>query len=139
MPDFELDGGPAYGESGEGEDLDFEIAFYEGIVERLPDSIDVLMALGNDYTRSGCFEKGLHVDERLCELRTRDPIVHYNLACSYSLLGHAVKAVEALQKAIAYGYRDFVHLQRDPDLEPIRKDPAYLALVKRVRQHELRS
>jgi tetratricopeptide (TPR) repeat protein len=139
MPDFELHGEPAYGESGEDEDLDFEIAFFEGIIERLPDSVDVLMALGNNYTRCGLLEKGLFVDERLCQLRLRDPIVHYNLACSYSLMGRSAKAVEALQKAIAYGYHDFVHMQRDPDLEGIRKEPAYLALVDRVRRQEARS
>jgi tetratricopeptide (TPR) repeat protein len=139
MPDFELHGEPAYGESGEEEDLDFEIGFFESILERLPDSIDVLMALGNNYTRCGLLEKGLYVDERLCQLRGQDPVVHYNLACSYSLMGYSAKSIEALQKAIAYGYRNFVHMQRDPDLEGIRKEPAYLALLDRVRRQEARS
>jgi len=139
MPEYEAHGQPAYGESGEDEDLDFEIAFYEAIIERLPDSIDVLMALGNNYTRRGLYEKGLHVDERLCQLRGKDPVVHYNLACSYALLGQTAKAIESLQLAIAYGYHDFIHLQRDPDLETIRKDPAYLALLESARGREYRS
>jgi tetratricopeptide (TPR) repeat protein len=130
---------PAYGESGEDEDLDFEIAFFEEILTRLPDSIDVLMALGNNYTRRGLFEKGLGIDERLCKLRVRDPIVHYNLACSYALIGQADKALATLQLAIDYGYHDFAYLQRDPDLEGIRRDPRFLALLGRVMGNEFRS
>jgi len=119
-----------------GEDIDFEISFYEAILKRLPDSIDVLMALGNDYTRSGRHEQGLAVDRRLCELRTRDPIVHYNLACSCALLGQSEEALKALEQAIAFGYHDFDYMQRDPDLESLRGDPRYAALVARASREE---
>jgi tetratricopeptide (TPR) repeat protein len=131
---------PAGGSSTEGpppqlpgecnEDLDFEIAFYEGILEHLPDSTDVLMALGNDYTQRGLFEKGLGVDKRLCELRQRDPIIHYNLACSYSLLGRIDESIQALEQAIAFGYVDLRYVQQDPDLENLRRDPRYVALLE---------
>jgi len=122
-----------------GEDLDFEIAFYEHILERLPDSIDVLMALGNDYTRGGFHEKGLAVDQRLCQLRQGDPIIHYNLACSCSLLGQMDKALDALEHAIAFGYQDLDYMQRDPDLEKVRCDPRYLALLERALREQLTS
>ena len=112
------------------EELDFEIAFYEGILEQLPDSVDLLMALGNDYTQRGLFEKGLTVDQRLCQLRARDPIIHYNLACSYSLLGRIDEALQALEQAIAYGYSDFRYVQLDPDLENLRGDPRYVSLLE---------
>lgn len=119
------------------EDLDFEIAFYEQILERLPDSIDVLMALGNDYTQCGFHEKGLAVDQRLCQLRQGDPIIHYNLACSCSLLGQVDKALDALEHAIAFGYQDLDYMQRDPDLEKVRHDPRYLALMERALRKQL--
>ena len=124
------------GEPPPGEDIEFEISFYEAILDRLPDSIDVLMALGNDYTRSGLYEKGLAVDRRLCELRARDPIIHYNLACSFALLGQAEEALKALEQAIEFGYHDFDYLQRDPDLESLRGDPRYAALVARASREE---
>ena len=121
------------------EDLDFENSFYEQILKRKPDSIDVLMALGNDYTRRGLFDKGLAVDEQLCQLRASDPIVRYNLACSYSLLGKADQAIETLEEAVKLGYRDFAHMQRDPDLDGIRQHPRYLSLLKDVLRQKLRS
>jgi len=126
-------------EGEDDEDMGFEIAFYEGILERNPNSVDVLMALGNNYTRSGLYEKGLAIDRRLCGLRANDPGVHYNLACSYALLGDVDRAIETLGRAVVLGYRDFAHLQRDPDLEVVRGDPRYLALLERLLRQELRS
>ena len=127
---------PRPGDPSDGEDLTFEIAFFEEILQRLPDSIDVLMALGSDYTRRGQFERGLTVDQRLCKLRERDPVVHYNLACSCSLLGRVDEAFLALEQAIALGYHDFTHMQRDPDLTNLRQAPRYVALLEQVlRKH----
>jgi len=126
--------------SGKGPgDIDFEIGFYEAILKRLPDSIDVLMALGDDYTQRGLFEKGLGVDEALCRLRDNDPIVRYNLACSYSLLGKVDQAIATLREAIALGYRDSTHLQRDPDLDRIRRDPRYTALLNEILHQQMTS
>ncbi|MFP4057283.1 MAG: TPR end-of-group domain-containing protein [Candidatus Brocadiia bacterium] len=121
------------------EDLDFEVAFYEQILQRLPDYTDVLMALGNNYTQRGDFEKGLAIDERLCQLRAGDPIVRYNLACSYSLLGRVDEALQALEQAAEFGYRDVAYIQRDPDLENVRTDPRYAALLERLLRKQLTS
>ena len=114
------------------EDLDFEIQFYERVIKRNPNSVDVLMALGDDYTKAGRYREGLAIDLKLAKLRSNDPVVHYNLACSYSLLGQVDEALETLRRAIALGYRDFNHMQRDPDLENVRRDPRYLALLEEI-------
>ena len=121
------------------EDLGFEITFYERILKQVPDSIDILMALGNNYTQCGLHEKGLSVDEHLCRLRATDPIVRYNLACTYSLLGRVDEAITTLEQAVALGYHDSTHLQRDPDLDSIRRDPRYLAIVERVKREQVRA
>ncbi len=119
------------------DELDFEIAFFERILKRLPNSTDVLLALGNNYTERGHFEKGLRIDERLCRLRPSDPIIHYNLACDYALVGKVDQAIETLEHAVGLGYRDSTYLQRDPDLEGIRRDPRYVALVERVKGQQV--
>ncbi len=111
------------------EDLDFEISFYERLLKKRPDFINALVALGDAYTKSGRYEDGLKVDKRLVRLKPDDPLVHYNLACSYSLLKMAESALSALKKAIRLGYRDFAFMERDPDLEHIRKDPRYKELL----------
>ncbi len=121
------------------DDLDFEIAFFERILKRLPNCADVLMALGNNYTERGLFEKSLTIDQRLCRLRPTDPIIHYNLACSYSIVGKIDQAIETLEHAVALGYHDSTYLQRDPDLDSIRRDPRYLALLERVQRDQVES
>jgi len=119
------------------DELDFEIAFFERILKRLPNSVDVLMALGNNYTERGLFEKGLGIDQRLCRLRPTDPIIHYNLACSFAIVGKVDQAIETLEHAVALGYHDCSYLQRDPDLDGIRRDPRYKALIERVQSQQM--
>lgn len=107
------------------ERLEFEIAFYEQLLRAHPDFPDALMALGEAYTRQGWFEKGLAVDQKLTQLRSHDPVVWYNLACSLSLLNRLDEAMDALRQALALGYDDFDFLSRDPDLAILRRSPQF--------------
>lgn len=111
------------------EDLDFEIVFYQELLKEKPDFADALIALGNAYTKKGCYKEGLAIDKKLICLKPDEPLVHYNLACSYSLLKMAQSSLRALKKAIELGYRDFEFMEEDPDLVFIRKDPRYRELV----------
>jgi tetratricopeptide (TPR) repeat protein len=114
-------------------DLDVEIGFIEGVVKRDPQFIEALKILGDDYTRRGRFVDGLKVDEQLLHLRPEDPMVHYNLACSYSLTEHYDQAVAALDKALNLGYRDFGWLSKDPDLKTLRKHPLFRSIQAKVK------
>ncbi len=116
--------------------LDLEISFLEGIVQRDPSYIEALQILGDDYTRRGRFNEGLKIDESLTRLRPDEPLVHYNLACSYSLTGQFALAVEALEAAIKLGYADFQHMAKDPDLKKLRADPSYEKILARVRERQ---
>lgn len=115
--------------------LDFEISFYEQLVQEHPDFVDALMALGDAYTRRGWYEKGLAVDEQLSQLKAVDPVVWYNLACSHSLLGHIELALDALRQAIKRGYDDFEHLERDGDLQALRQSPQFRQFLKTLSPH----
>ncbi len=109
--------------------LNWGIPFYEGILGRSPDHVDVLTALGDLYTKRGAVEKGLEVDGRLARLKPDDPIVHYNLACSFSLVNNREAAVTALRKAVELGFRDVDQMIRDVDLKNISKDPRFKDLL----------
>ena len=84
-------------------DLDTKIEFIEGLVRRDPDYVDALQILGDHYTQRGRIIEGLKVDERLARLEPGNPLVFYNLACSYSLSGEIDQAANALEKALAVG------------------------------------
>lgn len=103
------------------EDLHFEIRFFEGVAQRDPSYIEALQILGDAYTKTGQWNKGLKIDKRLSQLCPDSPLVFYNLACSYSLLGKIDPAFGALLKAIKLGYRDVQWLSQDPDLENLRQ------------------
>lgn len=114
-------------------DLDIEIGFLEGVVRRDPSYIEALQVLGDDYTKRGKFTEGLKVDEQLAKLRPDDSLVHYNLACSYSLTSHFDDALAALHRALDLGYRDFKWMSRDPDLKNLRSHPGYRKVRDRIK------
>ncbi|HZI33254.1 MAG TPA: hypothetical protein VFF11_13015 [Candidatus Binatia bacterium] len=120
--------------SAEKRDLDTKIQFIEGLVRRDPDYVDALQLLGDHYTQRGRYLEGLHVDERLARLEPKNPLVFYNLACSYSLTEEFDRALFALDHAIKLGYRDFAWLAKDPDLKKLRANPAFAELKEKIRQ-----
>ena len=120
--------------SAEQRDLDTKIQFVEGLVRRDPDYVDALQLLGDHYTQRGRFTEGLHVDERLAQLEPANPLVFYNLACSYSLTDEFDRAFRALNQAIELGYRDFAWLAKDPDMKKLRAQPAFQELKEKIRQ-----
>jgi tetratricopeptide (TPR) repeat protein len=115
-------------------DLDVKIKFMEGIVRRDPEYIEALQLLGDHYTQRGHYERGLKVDEQLSRLEPANPLVFYNLACSYSLIGEVDAAATSLEKALALGYRDFKWLAKDPDLKTLRKHPLYRDIEAKIRK-----
>jgi tetratricopeptide (TPR) repeat protein len=114
--------------------LEQEILFLEGVVRRDPAYIEALQILGDDYTRRGRYAEGLKIDERLSRLRPEDSVVHYNLACSYSLTRQIELALEALEAAINFGYRDFKAMDTDPDLKNLRQHADYKKIRAKMRE-----
>lgn len=110
--------------------LDFELDFFERILQRNTEYVDVLRVHGNNLTLKGRFADGLKIDRRLIELRPRDPLAHYNLACSFALLNKVEPSLRALRKALELGYRNFRFLREDRDLDAIRKDPRFRRLLR---------
>jgi tetratricopeptide (TPR) repeat protein len=119
-------------------ELDVKIGFMEGLVRRDPNYVDALQLLGDHYTQRGRFAEGLNVDERLAALEPANPVVFYNLACSYSLTDQFDRAARSLEKAIALGYQDFAWLIRDPDLKKFRQQPAYREILKKIRWKKIK-
>jgi tetratricopeptide (TPR) repeat protein len=116
--------------SAEQSQLDFELDFFAGILERFPDYVDVLRVQGNNLTLKGRFAEGLQIDRRLVQLRPADALAHYNLACSYALLKKVDPAIKALRRAVELGYRDFRYMREDRDLDALRHDPRFRQLLR---------
>jgi tetratricopeptide (TPR) repeat protein len=119
-------------------DLDIKISFMEGIVRRDTKYVEALQILGDHYTQRGLFDHSLKVDKRLSRLEPRNPLVFYNLACSYSLNSDFDLAASALERALSLGYNDFRWLARDPDLRPLRKHPLYRTIEDKIRKMKVK-
>lgn len=68
--------------------------------------------------------------EALARERPRDAFVRYNLACARSMGGDLAGAEQALEDAVAAGFIEFFHMERDPHLEPARGTRTFRLLIK---------
>jgi tetratricopeptide (TPR) repeat protein len=118
-------------------ELDVQIGFLEGLVHKDPKYLEALQLLGDSYSQRGRHEDSLIVDRRLIRKEPRNPLAHYNLACSYALNGRMDRAVVALERAISLGYRDFRWIARDPDLIALRKHPRYRRIKEKIQDMKI--
>lgn len=106
-----------------------ELKFLEKVSARLPEDLEVLLALADLYTKTGRYEDGLTIDIRLSQLLQNDDLVWYNLGCSYALVHSADESFDALTKAIDLGYADYDWMKTDPDLNNLHEDPRFESLL----------
>lgn len=114
----------------ESSQLDFEIDFFEAILSVEPEYVDVLRCQGELLTRKGLHDRAVEVDRRLVRLQPDDCVVHYNFACSLAQGNQLGEALAELRKAFERGYDDFTYLETDSDLENLREQPGFKALLK---------
>lgn len=113
---------------------DFDIGFYEGVAAGHPNLAECLIYLGNMYTANGMYDKGLAIDKKLSRLRPDDPVVMYNLACSYSLTNDIDMAISALRDAVVLGYDDLTYIEQDEDIDNIRNDQRYWDVISSIKE-----
>ncbi len=111
----------------------FEMAFFESVLRRAPQYTEVIEILGGLYTKHGRIADGLRMDRRLVRLLPENATAHYNLACSLALLKRKVDALRSLQRAVELGYRDFDWMAQDPDLEDLKEQPEFVALLAQLK------
>ena len=109
---------------------DFEIDFYERILNRDPHCVEVLMRLGELFSDKGWHRRTLQIDQRLVQLRPHDACAVYNLACSHALLHQVEDAMRELRLAVHLGFRDYRQLVIDPDLASLRLTQEFVQFVR---------
>ncbi|HEY0242108.1 MAG TPA: protein kinase [Gemmatimonadaceae bacterium] len=68
--------------------------------------------------------------ERAIAADPDDPMLLYNVACTYAQLGRTDDALGTLEQAVDRGYGDKAWMEHDGDLEPLRATPRYQAIVQ---------
>lgn len=79
--------------------------------------------------RLGRMEEGVHWAERALSIDPNDAGVRYNVACLYALEGLTDKAIECLEDAVRVGFGHHDWIEHDPDLDSLRDDPRFQALL----------
>ncbi len=76
-------------------------------------------------------EEGLRWAERALEIDPEDAGVRYNVACLYAVDEQVDRAITCLEEAIEQGFwrRDWI--ERDPDLDSLRDDPRFQAIMRK--------
>jgi TolB-like protein/Flp pilus assembly protein TadD len=67
---------------------------------------------------------------RALTINPDDPLLLYNVACMYSLLGNSNEALDCLEKAVDKGYGQKDWVEHDSDLDAIRELPRFKLIVE---------
>jgi tetratricopeptide (TPR) repeat protein len=108
------------------------IAEQEKAAALLPESPLYLGMLGNIYGWAGKKARALKVIEKLKERSKRKYVAPYDIALVYIGLGDKDQAFAWLEKAYAAHSNDMSNLQADPTFDPLRSDPRYQDLLRRM-------
>jgi len=79
--------------------------------------------------RTGQPERGLECAQRAVAVDPEDAGVCYNVACVYALEGKVDEAIGCLEEAFRHGFGNREWIAHDPDLESLRGDPRFAALL----------
>ena len=90
--------------------------------------------LSTAYMKNSNFEEALKTLQKGMVLDSKNPHIHYNYACYYSLTGQSKASLEKLKTAIQFGFNNFKQIETDPDLEKLRQSPEFKswALVSNI-------
>jgi hypothetical protein len=114
-------------------DTAFELGFFESVLRHDPGCTEVIEILGGIYTKVGRIADGLRMDRKLVRLQPDNPTAHYNLACSLALSRRNSDALRALRRAVVLGYRDLEWMSQDPDLQGLKDNPGFEAIVEKLK------
>ena len=101
-------------------------------VELNPDDARALVLGGCALMLVGETAKALEWAERGMAVDAEDSSVLYNVASIYALGGRTQEALDCLDKAVRNGFGHREWLENDSDLDSLRQDPRFEALLKRL-------
>lgn len=72
--------------------------------------------------------------QRAIEIDPKDPVVLYNVACNYAVLGRTTQALDCLEHAAQYGTVSFSWMLNDEDLASLRGLERFESLLERLQR-----
>jgi TolB-like protein/Flp pilus assembly protein TadD len=104
--------------------------FYPSYLLHNPDDARAHQFYAFTLKRLGRLEEAKEEMNKGIEQNPNDPIIIYNGACFYALTGNLTAAIENLKKAMDNGFENYEYIKHDPDLNSLRKEPDFIALMQ---------
>ena len=97
-----------------------------------PEEAETWLALGWCYKRTGRLDLAITSLEHAVAVVPTAAVVHYNLACYYSLANRGLEALRRLKLAFRYDQTLVGLVEAEEDFDRIREDPAFRLLLRAV-------
>jgi tetratricopeptide (TPR) repeat protein len=94
-----------------------------------PGNVAVAIALGWCYKRTHRLAQAIDALERAAKDNPEEPLLHYNLACYWSLAGNWPKALDELSVALELEPELRNLVANEPDFDPLRGNPDFERLT----------
>ncbi len=102
---------------------------WEQVTKHDPDNGTAWFNYGYCLHAAGRLEEAIEVHQRASTFDDYRGIALYNLGCAYALTDRPDEAFDALAGSQAAGFSLRNHAPNDSDLEPLREDPRFAALL----------
>nr|WP_304608075.1 tetratricopeptide repeat protein [Lentiprolixibacter aurantiacus] len=105
-------------------------SFYPSYLKRNPDDARAHQFYAFTLQRLGRVAEARDEMYRGIEQNPDDPIIVYNAACFYALIGDYKASIENLRRAIDNGFGNYEYIRHDPDLYCLKNEPDFIALIQ---------
>ncbi|MBI1951110.1 MAG: tetratricopeptide repeat protein, partial [Acidobacteria bacterium] len=109
-------------------------AVIERHLEMEPDDVRALYLGGGNLVNLGRVEEGLAMARRALAIDPHDTGTLYNVACLYANAGRVGEAIGYLEQALDAGFSQKEWIENDSALDPLREEPSFQALMRRLRK-----
>jgi tetratricopeptide (TPR) repeat protein len=123
---------------GLGRQAEAESAYRRGLraatqhLEVHPDDARALYLGAQAWSQLGQPDRALEWARRALDIEPDEPQILYNVACVYALQNKIDEALGCLEQAVQHGYHHKAWIEHDADLNPLRADPRYQALLAKL-------
>ena len=98
-------------------------------LELTPDDPRALYMGAMSLSALGETDKARDWNRRALAMDPDDPSVLYNIACAFAVEGQKQEAISTLKKAIDNGFGHWSWIEHDTDLDSLRAEPDFLAML----------
>jgi beta-lactamase regulating signal transducer with metallopeptidase domain/cytochrome c-type biogenesis protein CcmH/NrfG len=110
---------------------------YEKIVARNPSSGEPFYDIGIELLRADRYDLAAKAYQTAIDRGYRTATALYNQACALALAGDVDGAIDRLRRSLDAGFDQPDTMKKDDDLDALRGDPRFAALLKEARELSL--